>query len=1584
MLFISNLSVLLKGSSADPMVQDNGDGTMTGRWTFQNPLNYTYQNLSLSPGMVTLMSDPNKSVDTTMDDFKNGTVIFNVDVTSDPGNITLNNTILGVPPKMVEVPIDFGNGHDTYIDESFSKKNYGASALLELDIAKKTRVLVKFDTSSILNPQWINRSEVWMKQSPGMSGGIPANISVHQVNTDWIEGTGTGSPTRDGATWETTDGNNPWLTLGGDFNAVPEDTHMNVTDQPGWREWNITRLVREWLNGTTSNFGVLFEIHFGGFIADLKAFYSKQYAAPLDRPKLVIYYNASGPSQANGTFISRTLDARSNVDWGNISWESLVPAQTDLFIHTRSGDCTGSWSGWSQAYLTPSGSQITSPPNQCLQYRVKMISYSNGTRPILEEVRIEFSRFFPEGGVETEDFTPIDWLGWESFDASYAEPLGTNISFQYSVSSGMFWTGIFAGEDIRSLLAPTIRFRANFKTSDQSLTPELYEMNVTYRVRTVLDHIHMSRASWTGTTDEWVDINATGHDSFHQNVAFIQKWETDDPWGSVNSTGVYVPGMMGSWRVFCNNSDDSVSNYTKVTVLPGTKSRIEVTPWDPGMLTTDDTLMLNVTGYDSKGNSLGPILANWSVTGGIGTVLPGPDNWTILDPIIPGSGVVWADDGLGHSNSTNTIQVIAGVRSRIGIEPWSPGTLTTDDNVNFAAYSYDADENQIGPATVSWSVNGGIGTIPVGPSQASVFDATTVGVGSVTVDDGMGLMNTTDLIPVIAGQLAMIVLDPPSVILLTEEYQNFTAEGYDSDGNPIPLISPVWETNAGTIVNSSVDGAMLQAQDTELSNGWIRVTAVFQNNVTGNSTVDIAAVNVKPNIVGPIPSQERPEDYGSWILDLSSFASDPQDPLSDLTWFFTENDPSLITISGDEVTGNHIIMFTTVKDAYGNDEMTIWLRDSDGQVDSQIFWVNITPVNDNPIIHSITPFTVHFDVPYTYYFYDYVEDVETPKEDLILESSQPQYVSFTELWGTFTYPEELNGQTEYPEVTVRDGDGGWRTTVLAITISEDYVPVLVRELPDVFIFEGEVARDYFDLDDYFDDPDGDSLYYSSGNVNTQIIIHENHSVDFIAPEDWFGVETVSFRAIDPHNARAEDIVLVTVMPVNDAPSISGVPDMAVHYEDPSRPNYNYTFDLEPYIHDVDNPISELNIVTDNPTHIFFNNTKNSIMEIHYPESMKGQTIVVRITVSDNSSQAYQEINITVLDNWPPEMSSPIPDYELHEDIPLNNAFDLDNHFIDLEGDELAYSSISYNVFVEIDETTSIVSFSSAANWSGFESVTFRAMDIYGAILEQTIRVTVIPVNDAPIVQPPIPDQEIVEGHVYTLDLINHVFDVDNAFSELDISIVSVHLDATMTVAGSYVIFSFDKEGDFVVQLRVSDGNKTTVTSFNVRVVGPPAPTIWDQIYWPWSLLVAILALVIAVLLARQFLGKIYIDEAFLIHADGKLIAHTSIGRETEIDKEVFSGMLTAIQSFISDSFREVENSPVKRIEFGDRKIMIERGESVYLAVVYTGHENWRNIHPVRNAIEEIEKEYSETIGSVDESSSEFSGVGEIIEKHLKA
>jgi hypothetical protein len=1882
-------------------------------------------------------------LDTTMEDFLGGEGLFNVDVTSIPGSVILNDTSLASPPKIFEVRIDNGTGRDATIDESFPKKNYGASATLDLDIAAETRFLVMFDLTGVPNPQQVNRSEIWLRTS-ALTGRIQSNISVHEVYNDWIEGTGMGNPSHDGVTWESRGDVNPWLNPGGDFNATPEYILSNVTDDAAWWKWDVTRLAGEWLNGTTPNYGALFKIHFGGWVADLKAFFSKQYGGPAERPKLVLYYDSGGPGIANGTFISRTMDAQSPSRWGNISWNSTIPPQTDMSIRTRSGDCLGAWSAWSQAYATPSGSQILSPPNRCIQYKAELLTYVVGTTPILEDVRIEYWKYVPQGRIETEDFAPSNLVGWENFNASLNSPLGTNITFWYSVNSGMVWAEIFKGESLQMLLSPKIMFAATLTTTNGGLTPTLFEMNVTYRVPTGLDHIHMSLDNWTGTTDEWVDIDAVGHDAIDQVVSFTQKWATDDPWGSVDANGLYYPGMVGTWKVYCNNTTDTISNYTVVDILPGATFRLAIDPWDPGTLTTDDSLSLNVTAYDSKGNSLGPVLANWSVTGGIGSITPGPSSSAVFDPTTPGFGTVVADDGIGHTNTTNIIQVIAGTRasigiepwspgtlavndvvnftaffydaddnqvgsaivnwtviggigninpgpsnnstftattvgngvveiddgightnttdiiqvigsppssvgiepwspgtlttddtvlftayaydiagsqigkinvtwtvnggigtmpsgpsesslfdattvgvgtvsiddgmghtnttdlitiipglrnrigiepwspgtlsvnqsvnltayaydsdgnqigtaivnwtvnggigtvfpgpsdtstfnattpgvgtvtvddglghtnttdfitvvpgaifrvgiepwspgmlttdqtllftayaydvggnqigmvnvswtvnggigtippgpsdtslfdattvgfgtvsiddglghtnttdiitvvagarSRVGIEPWSPGTITADDNVNFAANAYDADENLIGAASVMWTVNGGIGTVFPGPSETSVFVATTVGIGTVSIDDGMGHTNTTDLITVVAGNLDRIVLQPASVTLNTSESQEFTATGYDSDSNVVPLINPVWETNAGNIIWSSADNATLNAQGSPISNGWIRITAVFQNNVSANSSVEVVEIDVLPEIGGVIPNQVKEEDHGSWVLDLRTNASDPQDDFTKLSWYFVGVNESVVQVSGENVTGNHFIVFTTVSNAFGNTLASIWLKDSDGNLDSQPIWINITPVNDRPIIQSITPFSVHYDVPYSYYFYDYVSDVETPKEDLTLSCDDMVNTTVDGLRITFTYPEESLGQTFYPQVTVTDEEGATASTVVAITVTDDNVPVLQVELPDVTMYEDEVLIDYFDLDDYFSDPDADSLYYTHGNTNVNITIdQDDHTVDFRAETDWHGMEIVTFRAIDPQNARAEDIVLITVLPINDPPQISGVPDLVVHYDTPAYPDYNYTFDLHPYVSDVDNLTEELVMTTNFPLYIMFYAPDNLVMSIHFPQSMNGSILNVVLTVSDGLSTDTDTIRISITEDWPPEVVAHPPDVIFDEDTVLEDAFNIYASFWDRDGDVLIYTYGNENVYVDINNATGFVTFSAVKDWYGFEMVSFRATDPFGALSECWITVTVRPVNDEPVILP-IPNQVIDEGRSLTLDLRPYIYDVDNDFSELNITLTGAYPDYA-TYAGGFVVFAYEPgiRSDHVL-VTVSDGEKSNQTYIEVQIVPADPFTQPDAFVWFWLPVIAILASAIIIALTRKYLVKMRIEEAYVIHESGKLVKHVSRYESLKVDEDIFSGMLTVVREYANQSAGASEDRRLRTLDFGKKKMLITGGEFVYLVVLYKGAETDKTINLLNEVLGRIEKRYGEELSGWSGRSDTVEGIEEELGK----
>lgn len=1572
--------ILMPASEGDPTLQDNMDGTMTALWNFQESSNYTGQNVSILPGNVSLARESFQFLDTTVTDFSQGTLLSNVDVTSQPGSVTINSTLSAGIPSEIVIPAYEGSGIDTYISKERKDKNFGASEILVLrPDGKEQRILVQFDLTRALDIDMVMNATLQLKLQ-AVRGAQVRTFSAHSLDVSWVEGSGNDTVPFDGATWDTRDGLTLWTLAGGDFNATALDTIDVLVDIHAWHNWTVTQPVRDWITGTAPNYGlIIVPIPMGG--DERKYFYSSEAPQPADSPRLKINGISNEGGMANGTFVSRVLDAQTPVNWGNVSWNMSQPSQTNLSISTRTGDCLGNWSGWSPSYSIPVGSQVVSPPNRCIQYQVEMTTLNWTKTPVLEQVVIDYWRHMDKGFVETEDLSPPNLIAWDVFNSSYLMPPASGVTFWYSTDSGSSWTQVLPSENLQSVSSPSIRFQVALATTYPPVSPTISELKLIYAYYGSLDHIHMSTDSWTGTTDEWTDLDAIGHDVYHHVTPFTQKWETTDPWGTVDNTGLYIPGMAGTWRVYSNNSDDSVWNYTTVNVLTGSVIRIGVDPWSPGTLTTDDILSLNATAYDSKGNSLGPIAANWTVVGGIGTVTPGPVSNALFDPTTVGTGNIMAADGLGHTNTTDDILVVAGSRVRIGIEPWSPGTLTADDSVSLIAYEYDSDDNMIGESVVSWTVDGGIGTVQPGPSPASLFEATTVGFGTVSIDDGLGHTNTTDIITVLAGALATIDMQPDPVVLEHDTYQDFTATGYDADGNVVGIAAAFWDSNAGTIISSSSHFATLLASDAPVPGGWINVTAIAQGNVVGSASVTVVVTNADPTITGTIPDQERPEDFGSWPLDLSSHASDLQDGLANLTWIITGHDASLTTVSGDGVTGNHNITFMTVRDAFGSDEITLWLQDSDGYLDNQTVIINITPVNDRPIIESISPFTIHYDTPYFYNFLDYVSDIETAKENLTLTSTDTDHISFNGLLGRFSYSEAFNGLTVYPTVTVHDEDGESMSTVLAITVSDDQVPVLVKELPDVVMFEEETIIDHFDLDDYFDDPDADSLFYVVGNVHVDIIIHENHSVDFFAPPDWSGEETVSFRAIDPQNARVEDIVLITVLPVNDPPSISGVPDLVVHYDDPSRPEYNYTFDLAPYIEDVDNETSELLVSTDDPSHIAFYSPDNTVMVIHYPANMSGQTVPVRITVSDALYNDFEDIYISVLDNWPPEVVAAIPDFTFYEDLQLIDAFRVADHFQDFEGGNLSYSSMSTNVLVSIDPVTRMVTFSSTQHWFGVEYVTFRATDDDGGVVEQTIRVTVLPVNDPPQISG-IAELHLRKGQTYAFELQDYLSDVDNPLTDLTMSVFGGGLEGEIQIVGFVLTLEYSDVGSEDIRLEVRDGISSSYTLVHVVVTGPPPPSLWEAIYWPWSIIVIILLSLLFAIFSRWFFANIRIVEVFLVHRSGTLIAHGIVEEEMDVDEDVFSGMLTAIQDFIRDSFKNVKNAAIKKIDFEDRKILIENGDKVFLAVVYNGTETKRNIRPLKDVIEEIEDKYVEPLTDWSGHTDELRGIEEILRTHL--
>jgi parallel beta-helix repeat protein len=122
---------------------------------------------------------------------------------------------------------------------------------------------------------------------------------------------------------------------------------------------------------------------------------------------------------------------------------------------------------------------------------------------------------------------------------------------------------------------------------------------------------------------------------------------------------------------------------------------------------------------------------------------------------------------------------------------------------------------------------------------------------------------------------------------------------------------------------------------------------------------------------------------------------------------------------------------------------------------------------------------------------------------------------------------------------------------------------------------------------------------------------------------------------------------------------------------------------------------------------------------------------------------------TISSQGPPELVQIIPETFFNEDSVLNNAFNLNDYFIDPNNDPLHFSYLG-NVHIEITiNDDGRVTLSSDENWNGEEIVTFYAFDgIYNT--SDTVMITVMPVNDPPelpMIIEPLDGTIIKEGNL---------------------------------------------------------------------------------------------------------------------------------------------------------------------------------------------------------------------------------------------
>ena len=125
-----------------------------------------------------------------------------------------------------------------------------------------------------------------------------------------------------------------------------------------------------------------------------------------------------------------------------------------------------------------------------------------------------------------------------------------------------------------------------------------------------------------------------------------------------------------------------------------------------------------------------------------------------------------------------------------------------------------------------------------------------------------------------------------------------------------------------------------------------------------------------------------------------------------------------------------------------------------------------------------------------------------------------------------------------------------------------------------------------------------------------------------------------------------------------------------------------------------------------------------------------------------------------------------------------------------------------------------------------------------------------------------------------------------------------------------------------------------------------------------------------------------VDDIFLISRDGRLMSHHTRRLLPSQDGDILSGMLTAINSFVRDSWRE-ENGHVRRFDFGGKTTLIERGEHVFLAAVYSGRVPGWAARDLKAFVRDLEQRFGAAFEKWDGSPEDLHNLRQVMDRFVQ-
>jgi OOP family OmpA-OmpF porin len=127
-----------------------------------------------------------------------------------------------------------------------------------------------------------------------------------------------------------------------------------------------------------------------------------------------------------------------------------------------------------------------------------------------------------------------------------------------------------------------------------------------------------------------------------------------------------------------------------------------------------------------------------------------------------------------------------------------------------------------------------------------------------------------------------------------------------------------------------------------------------------------------------------------------------------------------------------------------------------------------------------------------------------------------------------------------------------------------------------------------------------------------------------------------------------------------------------------------------------------------------------------------------------------------------------------------------------------------------------------------------------------------------------------------------------------------------------------------------------------------------------------------------------VEQVFLIHSEtGLLLSHAAPPELKVADADLISGMLTAIQDFVADSFAEQESGGLRTFSVGELTVMVERGPQAVLAAVVRGQAPESLLRTLQDTLESVHFQFAGAFADFTGDATPFAPAHPLLEDCLK-